>query len=102
MFVKILRTLDLKKAVYKTKLGSLTVNKAKLLARGSVHFTGNLICRLICIGACQGSTSGAEYTRDEVHRLSPVTSSTLKKIHLLYSSFFKNTAVDIILPENYL
>ena len=98
MFVKILRTLDLKKAVYKTKLGSLTVNKAKLLARGSVHFTGNLIC----IGVCQGSTSGAEYTRDELHRLSPVTSSTLKKIHLLYSSFFKNTAVDIILPENYL
>ena len=52
MLVKILRTLDLKKAGYKIKFGSLAKRQSSLLVD---PFT---TINLICIGVCQESTSG--------------------------------------------
>ena len=51
MLVKILRTLDLKKAGSKIKFGSLTKQSSLLVD----PFT---TINLICIGVCQESTSG--------------------------------------------
>ena len=91
--LKFLRTLDLKKAGNKIKLCSLTKQSSLLVD----PFTS---VNLFCLGVSR--VYFRWYTPYELHRLSPVTSSALKKIHLLYSSFFENTPVDIIFPENYL